>query len=492
MKGLRWIILLTLVFLILFFFLSYKITEIPPGMNGDEAAIGHNALLLAKTGKDENGKTLPLFVSTLNGGDWKQPVTMYSTVVLFKLFDPSYALFRQVSVLIIIISSFLLLYFLKKLFSIKAAFLGLVFFVTSPIIMIQSHLALENIGPLPFVILWLIFLYKYTKIHNKVDLFISGFILGSSIFSYQAMRIIFPVYLAVSCIYLYLINTGSIKKRLKNISMYFLGLLPFLFLLIFVRINYPGALNALNQPKLIKPYQEYLLSYLSSFDLSFLFLKGDSTGYHSTGKHGVFLLGTLVLFLIGCYKSFKEKNHFLIFMLICFILTPLFFGTVNSVYRASRLLAIIPFYITLVTYGFISLLKIKNNFKRIILVSLIGVLLILNYFDFIYDYWYQYPSRAREYFNSTAHLGYKYLYDESKKYNLDPYIQKDIKLRESKAGDFFQEIYFPSKVDIWTVGSEIPTKGVVLSDQSNSFLLEEEGYKNLNIQMPNYAILIKQ
>ncbi len=54
-------IFIIIFFLILWFLFTYKITEVPPGINGDEASIGYNAISISQTLRDENQRLLSIF-----------------------------------------------------------------------------------------------------------------------------------------------------------------------------------------------------------------------------------------------------------------------------------------------------------------------------------------------------------------------------------------------------------------------------------------------
>lgn len=56
----------------------YDIAANPPGFFADEAAYGYNAYTILHSGKDEFGRTLPLFFESF--GDYKTPVYIYSLV----------------------------------------------------------------------------------------------------------------------------------------------------------------------------------------------------------------------------------------------------------------------------------------------------------------------------------------------------------------------------------------------------------------------------
>src|SRR3989344_2937504 len=75
----------------------YRITEVPPGVNRDEASIGYTAYSLLQTGKDEYGRSFPLSFESF--GDWKLPLYIYTTVPFVKLFGLNELAVRFPSVL---------------------------------------------------------------------------------------------------------------------------------------------------------------------------------------------------------------------------------------------------------------------------------------------------------------------------------------------------------------------------------------------------------
>ncbi len=458
-------IFVLIIFLVLFWLLfSYKLTDVPPGINGDEAAIGLGASTIAKTGYDQNNKFLPLFVLSPGGGDWKQPVTIYSTALIFKLFGTSYFALRSVSILLVLVSAIIIFLLIREAVNTKTAIIGILIYVTSPIIMIQSHLALENIALLPFVSLWLLVLFKYHKYKKKIYLVISAIALGISFYSYLGMRLVFPVFTILSMGFIIISNIKlGYKKVLKELVIFLLALIPFILLMFYVRANYPGALFANNRPREFTSYQEFLYPFVSSFDLSFLFLKGDSTPYHSTGKHGMFLLAALPLFLIGIYQAIKSKSLLLVFALITFFASPILFGLPGSIYRASRLMMIIPAFSLLSAYGFYLLLssrKILNKFLIFLLLSLIG----LNYVDFLREYWFEYPKSVKAEFARPTHRAFDRAFKVSEKTQYNVYLQKGIYQQNPLAGAFFKEIY---KYQDWDRLSELPEKGVIITVKDN-------------------------
>lgn len=469
---------------------SYKLTEIPPGINSDEASIGYNAILISKTSKDEQGRFLPLFIATFQQTDWKQPITFYSTVLVFKLFGASFFTLRLVSVIFALISLILLFVLTKEILGFKNALFGALLFITTPIIMIQSHLALENIALLPFVISWLLFLFKYEKFRTTKFLFFSAFSLGISLYSYNGMRLVLPILFLLTLIYISFLNLRDTRKTIIANSIFIAGIFPFIVTLYLSKFAYPGAIFGSARPIIPDSYQDFFLPFLSSFDLTFLYLMGDSTPYHTTGQAGMFLLATLPPFLIGCFQIFKNKRPILYLILAVFLLSPLLYSLVDSIHRASRLIMLIPPYIIITSLGLTTILYIKNNFKKIAFLALI--ILLLNYSEFLYDYWFNYPSRAREHFPSGAYLAFKNLAEKSKTLNLEPIIQRGVIGKEGEAARFFELVYFPLGTKKWEHEGAVPKYGVILSYSSDLHLLEKEGFERIDLEMPYYSLSFKE
>lgn len=104
---------LTILFLAAFLRL-YKISEVPPGVNRDEASIGYTAYSLMQTGKDEYGKPFPLSFQSF--GDWKLPLYIYATIPFIKLFGLNELAVRLPSALAGTLTVLLTFFLVQELF----------------------------------------------------------------------------------------------------------------------------------------------------------------------------------------------------------------------------------------------------------------------------------------------------------------------------------------------------------------------------------------
>jgi len=460
--------IVAIVLVLFLFLLAYRLREVPPGLTSDEAAFGYNGALLAKTGHDENGKFLPFFVLSLEGKDWRQPVTQYATAGFFKIFGASLFNLRFVSVLATLFGIFLTMFLVNHLWGRLAVVFSGIIFVTTPIIFIQSHMGLDNIMPVPFVALWLLSLFLYQKTKQKRYAVIAGISLGVAFYSYKAMRIIVPVLGGLSLIYLW-----------PKVIYFLIGVAPFVVILPFLRTAYPGALAGGFQWHDLS-WDEFFYPYLSSFDPSFLFIKGDSTPYHSTGMHGMFLLATLPLFLTGIYQAIKKKDRFLLLVLISFFAAPLGMGLVASVHRASRLLALIPFYVIL------SALGVETLRKQKVVLAVIGILIFLNFYSFVKYYWFTYPKFAQSYFSQTREENYSVFAREAKERKLIPMIDRDLYIADGVVAHFYEAAYFDEKFEMFYPDDELPENTLLMTYRENIRRVRRID------SLPNYFLYVKE
>ncbi|MEK7497990.1 MAG: glycosyltransferase family 39 protein, partial [Patescibacteria group bacterium] len=368
-----------------------------------------------------------------------------------------------------------------RLLNKKWAIVASLLLLTTPIIFIQSHLALDNLMPVPFALIWLLFLYLYDKEKKLKYLFIAGVSLGVNFYSYKAMRGVVPFWIVLTTIYLCygdMVNRKITKRLIKEVSIFILGILPFFIIIPYLKATYPGAVFAGYRPHGID-WNDFFYTYLANLDLSFLFIKGDSTVYHSTGKHGMMLLATLPLFLVGCYKSVKE-GKFWRFILAVFFLTPVVFSFAGSFFRASRLLSIVPAYILLTTLG----AKYVFKYNKIIFL-IITVAIIANFYNFVNYYWYTYPKFVQGYFSQTKEASYKIFSEEAKGRNLKPYINQDLYNSDGEIAHFFEAVFFRDGAVKIKIDEELPKDGILMTYREGV-----PGLKRLDVQTPNYYIQI--
>src|SRR3989344_2949761 len=195
------IFLILLVILIFAAFLRiYRITEIPPGVNQDEASIGYTAYSLLKTGSDEYGRLFPISFESF--GDWKLPFYIYLTVPFVALFGLSEFAVRLPSALFgvaTVFTTYILVVALLK--DKKLALLTSFLVAIAPWHLHFSRVESESNVAIFFITVGMIFLLK--SVRDKSWFIIVSFISFALTYFIYAGNHIFTTLLLVGIFFLY-------------------------------------------------------------------------------------------------------------------------------------------------------------------------------------------------------------------------------------------------------------------------------------------------
>lgn len=486
---------------VLFLFFSFKLAQVPNGINLDEASYGHNGVLLAQNLRDQHGRRFPIFILGSDNKTWYAPYMQYLVALMFKLFGPSVFTMRLASVIVTVVSGLLVYYFADLIFTKKKYYplIALAAFVTIPEVMIETHTPLEHMIVVPFTLVWLIGIFKYKETVKNKFLALSALSLGIGFYSYAGIRPFVAVWAVASVLFILYLNLKSReisleiiknKKLLMSLLVFVLTIAPFFAIIPLLEFYYAGAV--LNGVKLkIDFLYEFFYYYISSFDFSFLFVKGDKLMIQSTLKYGMFLISSLPLFLMGIYQSFKKKDPYFVFLGITFLLTPLLYGFVKSEYFAHRLLYMVPFYAVFVSLAVTEIIENRQKWVRFAGYALF-VLVVLNYVSFWKYYMFTYPKDTANLFHHIEK--YEEIYKEFKKVaqekNLKPYISKRITpydgTNEHDPELFAQAIYFPQPPTILENEEALPENAILLTEKND---LKE--FKKVEVKTNPYFVYTK-
>lgn len=376
----------------------YQIDIIPPSLTWDEAAVGYNAYTIANWGKDEYGKSFPLYFKSF--GEDKQPIHIYITAIFVKLFGLS-EFSTRISVAIFGALNVLIIFFLVKILfkSNLIALLSSLFLAISPQNIFFSRFNHESNFALFFFMLGLLLFYTYL---NKKRLFLTfsfcSFLISS--ISYHAAEIIIPLIVVVlgtlyfrdiikdkfNIITIFLIFTGFIIISLLNPQL--LGI---------VRYNQTIQGNSdIEKTELFVKTHNYFLGrvnlafnqYLLHFTSKYLFEAGDKNPRLSAQK-GEFYKFDAILLLIGVGYLISKKTKVGILVLFWGILGPLpsaLFAEAPHAGRATFMMGSWQIIASLGFYTIINLFK-KAHWKLLVSLILIIILLIsmINYLKFYFN-----------------------------------------------------------------------------------------------------------
>ena len=465
-------IFLIFIFFLAFFIRIYSIHTTP--LLWDEASLGYNAYSILKTGRDEYGLFLPIIFKSF--GDYKPGLYVYLCLPFVYLFGLNDLSVRLPS---IILGSLLpvILYFLIKEINPKAqktAVISSLITVFNPYNIHFSRGAWEtNILTFELVLASYLF-FKYVNKKNIKYLLISSVIIGLSLYTYQAGKMI-SLFLVII---LFLINFKSLN--IKKIFLYFilpLGLfaLPIAYGLLFNNnsnrlqvvslFSYPRSdeeAQMIKSETSIVDYQifhsqptfflrNFLTRYFNHFSPRFLIFEGDwQNPRHSAPYIGLLLYPSIIFFVIGLFSSLSQLKidklnlFFSLWLLVAPFPSALTRDSVQSVRAMSFSIPLIYF----ISYGiFFVLNKYRHLFVKLFIVILylisfvyygdlyLNHMVIKSPVDFLYGYKnaIDYVSAHQKNFKDiyiTDYYGQPYIYYLFyKKYSPSLY-QKQAKLED--------------------------------------------------------------
>ncbi len=395
----------------------YKLDILPQGLYVDEAVIGYNAYSFLETGRDEFGKSWPIFLRSY--GTFPSPLYTYLSILSVKLFGLSIFSTRFLSALsgtITILFIYLILDNLKIFKNRIFPFIGALIFATSPWSIFFSRGAFEsNLALMIFsaAIYCLILAERKT-----LYLIPTVVLLALSTYTYQSERLIAFILLAV---YLLSKNTNLTKLFKNRIYLYSVTLfviiqLPQLLLLLTPAFSkrasglfYAEAVS--NQTSKLSPFlpiisyplsflREFLSQYFVYFSPRNLFFLPDEDLQRQIPELSTFYPWMVIPYLMGVYvlvKNIKNQKFKLLFILL--LVSPIPAALTRDPFSTLRALPLIIPLVVIITLGIEFLVlkyKVLSLSLALPLVILSGILLWRSYFVFLpaeraktWDYGYE-------------------------------------------------------------------------------------------------------
>ena len=191
------LVILCLIVILSTFLRFYRLGQVPPALDWDEASLGYNAWALLETGRDEFGNSWPLSIRSF--GDYKPPIYTYLLIPSLKIFGRSEFAVRFPSALTgtltVAVTYFLASELVKKTFNIGliASFL----LAISPWHLQFSRIAFEaNVGLFFFVTgMWL--LLRGLRQNLPWSLFFCVVSMSAAMMTYHSFRIVIPLVVLV-------------------------------------------------------------------------------------------------------------------------------------------------------------------------------------------------------------------------------------------------------------------------------------------------------
>lgn len=384
------------------------LTISPPGFYIDEAATGSHVVSMLKNQTDANGQSWPLFSSSLGGG-YTTPTYLYPVTVWSMIFgDSEYAL-RAFSQFATIIAIFFIGLSIYLWFDKKAMLIAWRVGLTLPWAWLQGSLAWDPALVPLFVSLWF---FGFSLIEKRTKYKLWGLaILGVSLvclaYTYPPTRIVAPILLGSSLIYL-------IGERKINIKEFIITCLVSLVLVMPLAIFMfqPDALirsqqlNTFHGISFFDGMTATINNFIDLFNPIYLFIDSGYNLRHGVGAQGMLgfaaLIAILYLFIskTGRHEIFNNKKPYKKLLLISILGISLSY--ISSALTSEgqphylRACAAWPFYVIVITIGWLMILSLKSKIKYMY-IALATFCIIL----FIYNFAFIYPTKSKEYFDFT-------------------------------------------------------------------------------------------
>ncbi|HWI18810.1 MAG TPA: glycosyltransferase family 39 protein [Vicinamibacterales bacterium] len=386
-----------------------RLSHAPIYLIHDEVNFSLQAISVASTGRDLNGRLLPVYFSEPEFPAGRDPMMIYATALGLTVMPLSDAAVRIPTALVGVLIVVLVLVLHARLTTspwmpLAAALL----LALSPGLFIHSRLALSVIYPLPFVLLWLIALHEYDRRPRPWLLGAGTASLGLGIYGYLAGVIMMPLYLAAT---VWCVRAWRNPRLLAWIAAGFgVVLLPIVFWHVAHPERYAELLQAYRMdgraasgiaPALsVEGVRLRLGAWWQYFNPEFLFLAGDTSMTNSTRTAGFFPIAFAVLLPLGIARLW-HGSRFERLLVLGFITGPLAAvatGTLDL--NRYRAMFVLPFGALVAVHGLEQLWASRAAWRQAAAVVLIASV-PLQFAGFYRDYMGRYRDASSVWFGGN-------------------------------------------------------------------------------------------
>ena len=444
---------LTLILIVLLagFLRFYNISEVPPALNWDEAALGYNAYSLGIDGKDEYGNFLPVqYLESF--GDFKPVAYSYLATVPVKVFGLNEFGVRFPSAFFGILTVALTYFLVKEIFPKKdkktehIALFSTFLMAISPWHLMLSRGAYEANVSSFFIILG-VFLFLKAINKNIWYLFPSAISFALTFYTFNTARVFVPLLIIVFAVVFRKTLIKNLKKVFLSALLGLALLLPILPFLLSpqAKLRY-HEVNIFSDITVIERSNQYVANdnntfwsriihnrrvlysleftehYLDNFNPRFLFISGDGNPRFSTQDVGQLYLISLPFLIAGAFLLLRKKEGHFWIIPVWLLLGIIPAATARETPHALRIETVLPTLQIVTAYGLINLMALINNktYKKIIAGTILAIYLLFTLY-FYHGLLFHY---SREYSNEWQY-GYVELVNYIEK-NKDEFKQIEI------------------------------------------------------------------
>ena len=379
----------------------------------DEVNFSLQAVSVADSGRDLNGRLLPVYFSEPEFTAGRDPMMIYATAVVLQVLPLSESAVRLPTALVGVLNVLLVVWLARRLFGeARLAIAAGAMLAFSPGHFIHSRLALSVLYPVPFVILWLIALRKVDEGGSDRWLFAGGAALGAAVYAYLAGLVMMPLYLLLTAALL------AERRRARSIAWAAAGfaivLVPILLWSLAHPERYADLMHAYRPGEIttqstvvdatnaIVPgdWRSRLSEWWLYFDPTYLFLSGDSSLTNSTRRAGLFPLALALFLPVGIW-CLARRRGFERLILIGFVTAPLAIVLTGVLHlHRYRGMFVLPFGALIATYGLARFWASPRLLWRIVGTALL-LSVPIQFWGFYGDYMGPYREQSSTWYGSN-------------------------------------------------------------------------------------------
>ncbi len=415
-------IVLILITLLAFFLRFYRLGQVPPSLEWDEAAIGYDAYAVLKTGRDQFGQFLPLTFRSID--DYKPPLYEYLAVPAIAVFGLNEFAVRFPSAFFGTLAIPLTYLLARELLKNRTlALLSALFLAISPWHLQFSRAAFEvNLSVTLLIGAVVSFLLGFKR--PKLFL-LSCFLFGLGFFTYHSARVVFPL-LFVFLLLNFRKNLPGRRTLITGLTVYAAMLLVFLPMMfsqeVQMRLRVTNISNLFTQKPMLDKIQKdlnvdgqsegslvyrffhgqktvllttVLDNYFSHFNPNFLFVRADMPLHHAPdfGLLYRFDLPFLVLGLFIYFSKYLNRQNLLLAVWFC--LGPLPAAVTLQAPHAVRTELFLPtlqIFMAIGVYSLVVFLLKKSRLLGKTFGVLVSFLLFYNFLIYLHQYYVHLPK----------------------------------------------------------------------------------------------------
>jgi 4-amino-4-deoxy-L-arabinose transferase-like glycosyltransferase len=397
---------------------GWRLAQAPVYLAHDEVLFAVNAQSIAATGRDLNGRFLPLYVQ-ITSNYWAQPMLIYLTALALEVLPFSETVVRGVSVAVASVSIALMFFAARRLLrSGSWALVAAAMLALTPAFFLHSRMAVDPLYIVPFALAWLLWLTRFLDERRPSLLFASTTALGLGVYSYIAALVLMPIYFALTCVIALRRDDGY-----RTYAVAFAGFVwPMVLLVVWIAAH-PSV-----YAEQVKRYNLYdsarfgplqgvreIFSYVGLtarssvygdyFNPSFLFVAGGSSLVNSTRQAGVFLAPMAVFLPVGIYAVLvPPRARHRVLLVAGLAAAPIAAALVPGAYAVDRVLVMIPFAVLLATIGIRHVWEASARSGKALVLCLLAVMPI-QFAGFYRDYLRDYRIRSSTWFERNIRGG---------------------------------------------------------------------------------------